>query len=414
MKKIFAAIEKVEEQDDGTIKVWGYASSEALDSDGETVTAEAMKAALPDYLKFGAVREMHQPSAAGTAIEAEVKEDGKTFFGAHVVDPVAVKKVQTGTYKGFSIGGKVTDRDEANKTIITGLKLVEVSLVDRPANPEAVFTMYKAEGVDDGDGGDGDHGVGSSGDAGGGNPGDSSAAAPLTKGMYHLSTFSEILSSLSYLTESATWESEYEGDNSPVPQALMDWLKSGVDIFREMAAEETAEMLAGLQAMLPWQQSVAVLEQSAATGDLAKAGAKFGADAKEKLGKAHAAIKEASDHLDSLGYKTDDEEEVDGAEDDEKKAANSDGLQKVSAELDVAKSDLAKVSAENETLKKRVKELEALPAPPKAILKNVSKAEDAGGESLQMELVKDHQGNVNEAASLIKMIHLSGRAVAQP
>lgn len=150
--KLYAEITKTEAQDDGTIKVWGYASSASVDSDGETITADAMKAAIPDYMKFGAVREMHGKSAAGTAIEARVEDDGRTFFGAHVVDPIAVKKVQTGVYKGFSIGGRVTARDDLNKSVIKGLNLVEISLVDRPANPDAVFTCYKADGVDEGEG----------------------------------------------------------------------------------------------------------------------------------------------------------------------------------------------------------------------------------------------------------------------
>ena len=149
--KLYGDISKTEQQDDGTVKVWGYASSSAVDSDGETVTAEAMKAAIPDYMKFGAVREMHQAKAAGTAIEAEVQEDGRTYFGAHIVDSEAVKKVNAGVYKGFSIGGKVTGRDELKKTTVTGLKLVEVSLVDRPANPEAMITIVKIEDAEDHD-----------------------------------------------------------------------------------------------------------------------------------------------------------------------------------------------------------------------------------------------------------------------
>lgn len=145
MAKLYAEIAKMEAQDDGTVKVWGYASSEAVDSDGEIIAAEAMKAAIPDYMKFGAVREMHGSNAAGTAIEINVEDDGRTFFGAHIVDPVAVTKVKTGVYKGFSIGGSVTARDELNKSQITGLRLTEISLVDRPANPDAVFTCYKAD-----------------------------------------------------------------------------------------------------------------------------------------------------------------------------------------------------------------------------------------------------------------------------
>lgn len=145
MAKLYAEIAKMEAQDDGTVKVWGYASSEAVDSDGEIIAAEAMKAAIPDYMKFGAVREMHGSNAAGTAIEINVEDDGRTFFGAHIVDPIAVTKVKTGVYKGFSIGGSVTARDELNKSQITGLKLTEISLVDRPANPDAVFTCFKAD-----------------------------------------------------------------------------------------------------------------------------------------------------------------------------------------------------------------------------------------------------------------------------
>lgn len=146
--KLFGELSKVEPQDDGTIKVWGYASSAEKDSDGEIVEPQAIKAAIPDYMKFGAVREMHKASAAGTAIEIDVQEDGRTFFGAHIVDPVAIKKVLTGVYKGFSIGGSILKRDTLNRTLIKAIKLTEISLVDRPANPEAVFTMCK---MDDGE-----------------------------------------------------------------------------------------------------------------------------------------------------------------------------------------------------------------------------------------------------------------------
>ena len=395
MKKLYAEICKTEAQDDGTLKVWGYASSEAVDSDGETVTAEAMKAALPDYMKFGAVREMHQSIAAGTAIEANVEEDGRTYFGAHVVDPIAVKKVQTGTYKGFSIGGKVTERDTMDKNIIKGLKLVEVSLVDRPANPEAVFTMYKAEGIDDGDDKTTAGGIVipplQSSDA------DASTSKVLVvddglaKSMFGVSQLSEILSDIAWLAESAEWESQYEGDNSPLPADLRTWLTMGVDIFRQMAAEETAEMLANLQAMVPQPVVVQVLEQADVTGDLVKAGAKFSADAKDKIGKAHAAIKEASDHLDKLGYKQDDEDDADGKKDDEKKA-------EVVELMKAANENLAKLAEENATLQKRVKELEDLPAPSKVMLKVVVVGKDDDNATLHKDDDLDQYATPEERA----------------
>jgi hypothetical protein len=142
--RLYGAIEKVEPQDDGTVRVHGIATSETVDDQDEIVRADAIRAALPDYMRFPALREMHQLSAAGTTLEAEVGDDGMTRIVAHVVDPVAVAKVKNKVYRGFSIGGRVTQRDAANPKAITGLVLGEISLVDRPANPAAVFDCWKA------------------------------------------------------------------------------------------------------------------------------------------------------------------------------------------------------------------------------------------------------------------------------
>ena len=140
--KLYGEIKKTIANDDGTLIVSGIASSESVDSDGEIILSKAIADAIPDYMRFGAVREMHNNSACGTALSMMVVND-KTMFEALVVDPIAVKKINTGVYKGFSIGGKVTQRNPVNKNIIEGLRLVEVSLVDRPANPESIFTMVK-------------------------------------------------------------------------------------------------------------------------------------------------------------------------------------------------------------------------------------------------------------------------------
>ncbi|HEX3885268.1 MAG TPA: DUF6582 domain-containing protein [Stellaceae bacterium] len=125
--------------------VWGYASTEAEDDQGETITRDALGAALADYMKFANIREMHQLSAVGVAEEAAVDDHG-LYVGARIVDPRAWQKVTSGVYKGYSIGGRVTERDPADRSVITGLTLTEISLVDRPANPEAVFDCWKAEG----------------------------------------------------------------------------------------------------------------------------------------------------------------------------------------------------------------------------------------------------------------------------
>ena len=127
--------------------VWGYASTEAEDGQGEVVKREALSAALADYMRFANIREMHRNSAVGIAKEAEL--DGKgLYLGAKIVDDDAWAKVVEGVYKGFSIGGKVTARDPADRNVITGVSLTEISVVDRPANPEAVFDCWKIEASD--------------------------------------------------------------------------------------------------------------------------------------------------------------------------------------------------------------------------------------------------------------------------
>ncbi|HTH96014.1 MAG TPA: XkdF-like putative serine protease domain-containing protein [Stellaceae bacterium] len=139
--KMFASFAKLDAEER---KVYGYASTEALDSQGEVVTKEALKAALPGFMRFANIREMHQPSAVGRAENATVDDKG-LYVVVKIEDQAAWAKIKAQVYNGFSIAGTVTDRDPANPHIITGVTLSEISLVDRPANPDAVFDYYKAD-----------------------------------------------------------------------------------------------------------------------------------------------------------------------------------------------------------------------------------------------------------------------------
>ncbi len=150
--KIFGEIQKIEPLDDGTIRVYGVASSEELDDQNEIVRGAAIRAAIPAYMRFPSLREMHDLKAAGTALEIGVDDDNVTRLTAHVVDPIAVLKVKTGTYRGFSIGGRVTQREPGNPKCITGLILNEVSLVDRPANPSSIIDTWKIADIGGDDG----------------------------------------------------------------------------------------------------------------------------------------------------------------------------------------------------------------------------------------------------------------------
>lgn len=141
--KIYLPIAKVDAE---RREVWGYASTEARDDQGEIVKRDALVTALGDYMKFANIREMHQLSAVGVAKEAAVDDKG-LYVGAKIVDDQAWQKVVEGVYKGYSIGGRITQRDPVDSKTITGLVLNEISLVDRPANPEAVFDYWKAAGA---------------------------------------------------------------------------------------------------------------------------------------------------------------------------------------------------------------------------------------------------------------------------
>ena len=102
--RFYAPIAKVDAEER---MVWGYASTDAEDDQGETITRDALAEALAEYLKFANIREMHQMSAVGIAEEAAVDDKG-LYVAARIVDPRAWDKVRSGVYKGFSIGGKVT------------------------------------------------------------------------------------------------------------------------------------------------------------------------------------------------------------------------------------------------------------------------------------------------------------------
>lgn len=135
----FMPLAKVEKQNDGSCIVSGYASTPTKDMDGEIVTLDAVKTALPGYMEWRNIREMHRLSAVGTAQEAHVDDQG-LFVRAKIVGKDAVQKCLEKVYKGFSIGGRKLAK-VANK--ITEIDLVEISLVDRPNNPDCRISLVK-------------------------------------------------------------------------------------------------------------------------------------------------------------------------------------------------------------------------------------------------------------------------------
>ena len=374
MAKLYAEIAKMEAQDDGTVKVWGYASSEAVDSDGEIIAAEAMKAAIPDYMKFGAVREMHGSNAAGTAIEINVEDDGRTFFGAHIVDPVAVTKVKTGVYKGFSIGGSVTARDELNKSQITGLKLTEISLVDRPANPDAVFTCYKADKPKAEEEADKDEDD-KTADKADETPADDAEKAD----------------------DKADGKKDDKEDETE-KSASVNLSESEIAILKAVLAkaekpkdEPVAKSMWQVKSLADVLMSLKWLISDAGYDGVDEA---VIAQIKESAGSLAESLKaltvsEADKLVDGLAAKAD-------KSDDLAKAESVDALVKAQDALKKSNDALAKAQAEIESLKKQA-------APPKGSTKAISKAEDNGEDPLNgFQPIVKNDGSLDDVATLVK------------
>jgi hypothetical protein len=145
--------------------VSGFASLDNLDKQNDIVTAEA---SLEAFAKFrGNIREMHQPSAVGKMVS--FKEDkyfdpeSKKFYNGVFVSAYVSKgaqdtweKVLDGTLQGFSIGGRMNkwddgydEKSDTQIRIIKEYDLIELSLVDNPANQFAnIMSVEKVDGVD--------------------------------------------------------------------------------------------------------------------------------------------------------------------------------------------------------------------------------------------------------------------------
>ncbi len=147
----FVAFEKINKEER---LVYGTISSENLDSQNQIVEAKAIEDALADYMKYGNIREMHQPRAVGKAKNVWF-EDGLWKICAKIVDNAAWEKVKEGVYNGFSIGGKTkpggikkVQQDGKYIERLTAIEMTEISLADRPANGDATFDMWKVAGIE--------------------------------------------------------------------------------------------------------------------------------------------------------------------------------------------------------------------------------------------------------------------------
>ena len=132
----------------------GYATTETVDREGEVVTRKAIQEALEEYKAFPTIRYMHERRPIGRAIDMKLDHRGlyvkaKIFKGPRDADE-AWSLIKQGGLMAFSIGGRVLEaRSVFDKTLnrhirkITKMQLLEISLVDIPANPETLIQVLR-------------------------------------------------------------------------------------------------------------------------------------------------------------------------------------------------------------------------------------------------------------------------------
>ena len=152
----YAAVGSITKSGPPVDGVWSFEVSKAtgpdLDLDGQEVDMAWAMPAMQEWFKTGGnIREQHDPKrAVGKALTLEEKDDG-SYIAGKIVDRDAGPKLEHGIFNGLSVGIKgatvIKSKSAPNGRIVGG-KIVEVSLVDRPANPTAKLVLAKAAGAD--------------------------------------------------------------------------------------------------------------------------------------------------------------------------------------------------------------------------------------------------------------------------
>jgi len=141
--------------------VSGFATLDNIDRQGDVLLSDASRKAFENFR--GNVRLMHQPIPAGKIVSFRENSfydqaSGKTYSGIFVDAYISKgaeniwQMVLDGTLTGFSIGGRILDYensmdedDEENSVrVVKEYELMELSLVDSPANQFAnIFSIQK-------------------------------------------------------------------------------------------------------------------------------------------------------------------------------------------------------------------------------------------------------------------------------
>jgi hypothetical protein len=138
----------------------GIAAAEEVDGDNEIMDYQGSK---PYFQKWSAsqlaasqskskgnVRQQHDPKrVVGKLTAINFDDENKQIqVSALIEDPVAKQMLASGTLTGFSVGGDYVSRSRptASGVVRYVASPAELSVVDRPCMPSAIFSAVKADG----------------------------------------------------------------------------------------------------------------------------------------------------------------------------------------------------------------------------------------------------------------------------
>lgn len=125
----------------------GVATAPVYDRVNELITADAIKKALPDYMKLPVVTVLHKDYAVGKTIAAKILDDGSLFVKIKLKPTPDVEKVweliKAGVLNSFSISGSRTSStcsraNMGSPCITDGIHLSTITICGNDAaNPKA-------------------------------------------------------------------------------------------------------------------------------------------------------------------------------------------------------------------------------------------------------------------------------------
>lgn len=377
--KIFIPIVKVDEE---KRLVFGRVSEEKADSSNETFDYSTSKPFYQEWTEYfqkatdgksyGNLRAMHDAKKASGFIQNLNLDDQEKAVEvvAKVVDEDDWKKCLEGVYTGFSQGGRYVRKWFDGKTNRYTAAPNEISLVDYPALKTATFSLIKADGIVEEK---------------------SFKSIPEEKKQPEKTGEADLKKSA--IENLKKWAGEEISDAISAAQCL----QSIYYLYEKELGEEEADQVVALKAAIENLKNF-IASEIKETGEEGvmmmmekiEEIKKIAGELTDELIKAHSKetmtkIQSIHDHSADMGAKC------------------NDGSKKVEEEGDLKKinDQMVKVLSDNEALKKRVEELEKLPAPPKGVKLEDPPLTKADDGKINLEKAKE----IKEPIDMLKKAH---------